>query len=151
VAGFLGTYLGATLVRRNLNALLVGLPLALSAVSLAMLAVGHSLWGVALLMICWGTINSAIPVTWSTWLTKAMRDEPEAGGGLMVAAIQLAIMLGAAFGGVLLDHVSISATFFGGTALLVLGSLTIAYTQRTKRDAVTLEPTLASAEPVPAE
>ena len=43
----------------------------------------------------------------------------------MVAAIQLSIMLGAALGGLLLDHVSIAATFIGGTVLLVLASLTV--------------------------
>jgi predicted MFS family arabinose efflux permease len=30
--------------------------------------------------------------------------------------MQLAIMVGASFGGLLLDHSSISATFFGGAA-----------------------------------
>jgi predicted MFS family arabinose efflux permease len=39
----------------------------------------------------------------------------------MVAAIQLSIMVGAAFGGYLLDLVSVSATFVGG-ALLLLAS-----------------------------
>jgi len=61
-------------------------------------------------------------VAWSTWLTKGISDEPESGGGLLVAAIQLSIMLGAAFGGLLLDHISIAATLIGGTALLVLAS-----------------------------
>ena len=51
-----------------------------------------------------------MPVAWSTWLSQGIADEPDAGGGLMVAAIQLAIMLGAAFGGLLLDHVSLTAT-----------------------------------------
>ena len=138
LAGFLGTYLGSTLVRRNLSALLISLPLALGAINVGLLGFGHSLAGVAVMMIAWGTINSAVPVTWSTWMTKAIRDEPEAGGGLMVAAIQLAIMLGAAFGGVLLDHVSISATFLGGTALLVIGAATMAYSQRAQPAALDL-------------
>jgi predicted MFS family arabinose efflux permease len=78
-----------------------------------------------LLMIAWGTLNSSLPVAWSTWLAKGIRDEPESGGGLMVAAIQLAIMLWAAFGGLLLDHVSIYATFIGGAALLICSVATI--------------------------
>lgn len=41
----------------------------------------------------------------------------------MVAAIQLAIMLGGALGGVLLDHVSIAATFIGASVLLLAASL----------------------------
>jgi len=38
-------------------------------------------------MIAWGAVNSAIPVLWSTWLTKGINDEPESGGGLIVGAI----------------------------------------------------------------
>ncbi|HEX8281064.1 MAG TPA: hypothetical protein VF551_06785, partial [Chthoniobacterales bacterium] len=75
-------------------------------------------------------LNSAIPVAWSTWLAKGIADEPESGGGIMVAAIQLAIMLGAAFGGLLLDHVGIAATFIGGTVLLVVGSVIVGNGER---------------------
>jgi predicted MFS family arabinose efflux permease len=124
-AGFVGTYAATALLEHHLYRLLRGLPLALGAVTVAMLAAGHTLWAVAVTMIAWGSLNSAVPVSWSNWLAQAIRDEPEAGGGLMVAAIQLAIMLGAAFGGLLLDHFSIAATFAGGTALLVLASLAI--------------------------
>jgi predicted MFS family arabinose efflux permease len=64
-------------------------------------------------------------VSWFNWLTQGVRDEPEAGGGLMVAAIQLAIMLGAGLGGLLLDHWSIAATMVGAAALLAMGSLSV--------------------------
>ena len=115
----------SALVGKHLYHLMSGLPLVLGAVTLGLLAVGHVFWAVAVALIIWGTLNSAIPVAWSTWLAKGIRDEPESGGRLMVAAIQLSIMLGAAFGGLLLDHVSIAATFIGGAVLLVLGSLTV--------------------------
>jgi len=85
------------------------------------------------MMIAWGTLNSAIPVAWSSWLAKEVSDEPESGGGLMVAAIQLAIMLGAAFGGLLLDHISIAATLIGGAVLLVLASVTVGVGSRISR------------------
>jgi|CZKL01.1.fsa_nt_gi hypothetical protein len=39
-------------------------------------------------------------------------------------------MLGAAFGGLLLDHISAAATLIGGTVLLVLASLTIGRGER---------------------
>jgi predicted MFS family arabinose efflux permease len=125
LAGFAGTYGAGTLLGRHLTSLLSGLPLALAAVTLGLLATRHIFWGVAVMMIAWGTLNSAIPVAWSTWLAKGISDEPESGGGLMVAAIQLAIMLGAALGGLLLDHISIAATFIGGTVLLIVASLIV--------------------------
>jgi len=122
LAGFAGTYGASALVGRHLFSLLCGLPMALAAVTIGLLAVGHSLWGVAAMMVVWGTLNSAIPVAWSTWLSKGIRDEPESGGGLMVATIQLAIMLGAGFGGLLLDHLSIVATFIGSASVTVGGA-----------------------------
>ena len=125
VAGFVGTYGASALLGRRLYALITGLPLLLAAVTLGLLAVRYHVWGVAAAMIAWGALNSAIPVCWSNWLTKGISDEPESGGGLLVGAIQLSIMLGAAFGGLLLDHISVAATFVGGAVLLVLASLTI--------------------------
>lgn len=124
-AGFLGTYLASRLSGSHLPALLRWLPMGVAAVTLAMLAGGQSLPVVAVAMFAWGTLNSAVPVAWSTWQTKGFADHPESGGGLMVAAIQLSIMLGATFGGLLLDHISIAATFVGGAALLVLASLVV--------------------------
>jgi predicted MFS family arabinose efflux permease len=125
MAGFVGTSAATMLLRCHLYRLLAGLPLALAAVTFAMLAGGHLLWLVAAMMIAWGTLNSAIPVSWFNWLAQGVGDEPEGAGGLMVAAIQLAIMFGASFGGFLLDRFSIAATFTGGVALLVLGSLAV--------------------------
>ncbi|NYE26482.1 MFS transporter [Pigmentiphaga litoralis] len=124
-AGFLGTYSASMLIGRHLYALMRWLPLALAAVTLAMLVAGHWLWAVGGLMVAWGTLNSAIPVCWSTWLSKGVADDPESGGGLMVAAIQLAIMLGGGLGGLLLDGMSITATFVGSAVLLVAASVSV--------------------------
>lgn len=125
VAGFAGTYCATALLGRHLYPMLRWLPLALAAVTVAMVLVGHTLWAVAVTMIAWGALNSALPVAWSTWLSRAVSDEPDSDGGLMVAAIQLAIMLGAALGGLLLDRMSIAATLTGGAILLVTASFTV--------------------------
>lgn len=125
LAGFLGTYGASAMLKGHLYPLLRWLPIALAGATLGLLLVGHILWAVALVMIAWGAINSAIPVCWSTWLSEGINDEPESGGGLLVGAIQLSIMLGASLGGILLDHVSIAATLVGATVLLLLSSLVI--------------------------
>jgi predicted MFS family arabinose efflux permease len=125
IAGFVGTYVASIMVDRHLYSLLTSLPLALGAITLGLLASRYHITGVAFAMFAWGALNSAIPVCWSTWLSKGVSDEPESGGGLLVGAIQLSIMLGGAFGGFLLDHISVAATFIGGTALLVLATFTI--------------------------
>lgn len=125
-AGFLGTWAAGRLLEKDhLFALLRWLPIVMALATVGMLMLDSFLFAVALMMILWGAVNAAVPVCWSTWLAKMMSDEPESGGGLMVACIQLSIMLGGALGGVLLDHLSVVATFAGGTLLLLLSSLVI--------------------------
>ncbi|WP_413165271.1 MFS transporter [Aeromonas salmonicida] len=125
LAGFVGTTAVSLLLHRHLYRMLRWLPLVLGVITLALLAVEHHFWSVALMLILWGALNSAIPVAWSAWITQGIADSPESGGGLMVAAIQLAITLGAAVGGWLLDSLSISATFMGSALLLAAASLVV--------------------------
>lgn len=134
LAGFLGTYSASAMLQRHyLYPLLRWLPLALAIVTLALMELGHAFWAAAAMMAGWGALNAAIPVCWSTWLAQEISDEPESGGGLMVAAIQLAIMLGGAFGGSLLDHLSVAAPLVGGAALLVLSAMVVGNGARLKR------------------
>ncbi|MGL6349757.1 MAG: MFS transporter [Aeromonas sp.] len=132
LAGFAGTTAVSMLLRRHLYRMLRWLPLVLGIITLALLMVEHHFWGVAMMLILWGALNSAIPVAWSAWITQGIADSPESGGGLMVAAIQLAITLGAAVGGWLLDALSISATFMGSALLLAAASLVIGNGRRIK-------------------
>ena len=60
-------------------------------------------------------------VIWMTWMSQNVDDAPEAAGSLMVAAIQASILLGAVVGGMLLDGLSIFATFLGSVALAAIG------------------------------
>ena len=122
LAGFVGTYAASALENCHLSRMLGLLPVVLAAATGWMLLTQHILWSVALAMIAWGAINSAIPVCWSTWLAQGVRDEPESGGGLMVGAIQLSILSGGALGGYLLDHTSITGTFLAGCVLLLLAA-----------------------------
>ncbi|HDZ8913665.1 TPA: MFS transporter [Aeromonas hydrophila] len=132
LAGFAGTTAVSLLLHRHLYRMLRWLPLALGVITLALLTVAHHFWGVALMLILWGTLNSAIPVAWSAWITQGIADTPESGGGLMVTAIQLSITLGAAVGGWLLDSLSISATFMGSALLLTAASLVVGNGSRLK-------------------
>ena len=125
LAGFVGTSAASAVARKHLYLLLGLLPVLLAAVTSWMLLTQHTLWSVAIAMIMWGTINSAIPVCWSTWLSQEIRDEPESGGGLMVGAIQLSIMSGGALGGWFLDRISISGTFLASSALLLLSACVV--------------------------
>ena len=79
--------------------------------------------GRRVLLAGWGLIGTAAPVGWWTWLSKVLPDDAEAGGGLMVAVIQLAIALGATAGGVLYDRSGYESTFALSAAALLASAL----------------------------
>jgi predicted MFS family arabinose efflux permease len=97
---------------------LVAIPLGMAAVALALLGLGH--WQVATvaLLAAWGLIGTPAPVGWGTWLSQTLPDDAEAGGGLMVATIQLGITLGASVGGLLFDLSGYRSTFGASAAML---------------------------------
>ena len=121
-AGLVGTLLFGFIVADRINASLIIMPLAMAALAVAFTAFGDSLGATATLMLLWGFIGTAAPVGWWTWLSKALPDDAEAGGGLMVAVVQLAITAGAAGGGVLYDLGGYRATFLFSALILVLAA-----------------------------
>ncbi len=126
VAGLAGTTLVGSLLTRSVFPVLVIIPLAMSAIALGLLAYGNWIVGAGVLLGVWGLVATAAPVGWFTWLSKALPDDAEAGGGLMVAVIQLAITIGATVGGLLYDGIGYSATFVASAVmLLVSAALTV--------------------------
>lgn len=91
------------------------MPLAMAAIAVALTVLGASPIAVGVLLAGWGLIGTAAPVGWWTCA--------EAGGGLMVAVIQLAIALGATAGGVLYDRSGYESTFTLSAAALVASAL----------------------------
>ncbi|HEU0099778.1 MAG TPA: MFS transporter [Allosphingosinicella sp.] len=126
VAGLVGTWLIGLLLRTRLYGLLIAMPLAMAAIALGLMLLGSSTMAVALLLALWGLIGTAAPVAWWTWLTRTLPRDAEAGGGLMVAAIQLAITLGASAGGLLFDAGGHRAAF-AASALLFCASASAAF------------------------
>ncbi|MDB5725528.1 MAG: transporter [Novosphingobium sp.] len=111
LAGLVGTYLIGRIVDTHLHGLLVALPLAMAVVALVLVATGSSALIVTALLAVWGLLGTAAPVAWWTWLSKTLPDDAEAGGGLMVAVVQIAITASAAGGGLLFDASGYQATF----------------------------------------
>jgi predicted MFS family arabinose efflux permease len=126
VAGLVGTSLIGLLLKKRLQAVLVAMPLAMAAIALGLIAFGSSPVAAAALLALWGLIGTAAPVGWWTWLSKVLPEDAEAGGGLMVAAIQLAITLGASAGGLLFDRSGYEATF-AVSAVILCGSALLAF------------------------
>jgi predicted MFS family arabinose efflux permease len=118
VAGLLGTYVISFLVKQGLYGLLIGMPLAMAALALGLIAFGGSTVVVTVLLAGWGLIGTAAPVAWWTWMSKTLPGDAEAGGGLMVAVIQLAITAGASLGGVLYDSSGYQSAFIAAVVVL---------------------------------
>jgi predicted MFS family arabinose efflux permease len=123
VAGLLGTWLIGRVLRTRLYSLLIAMPLAMAAIAVALTVLGASPIAVGVLLAGWGLIGTAAPVGWWTWLSKVLPDDAEAGGGLMVAVVQLAIALGATAGGVLYDRSGYESTFALSAAALCASAL----------------------------
>ena len=136
VAGLAGTYVIGIALKHSLYGLLISMPLAMAAIAGGLVAAGASALGVAILLMMWGLVGTAAPVAWWTWVSKALPDEAEAGGGLMVAVVQLAITLGAAFGGMLFDAWGYQATFLASAALLMSSSLVAVLAARSSQTAI---------------
>lgn len=125
VAGFVGTWAAGRFIRDDVASLLKLPVLVMGGATGGLLLFGHSAVLVALLLAVWGAMNTAMSVIWMTWMSRNADDAPEAAGGLMVAAIQASILLGAVVGGWLLDAISIQATFLGSVVLAVAAIILI--------------------------
>ncbi len=122
-AGLVGTWLIGLALRSRLYGLLVAMPLVMAAIAVTLVGLGRAPVAVGVLLAGWGLIGTAAPVAWWTWLSRVLPDDAEAGGGLMVAVIQLAIALGATAGGVVYDASGYRSTFALSAAALALSAL----------------------------
>lgn len=126
-AGFVGTWACGRFLKGDVAPLLRLPALIMGACTLGLVVLGASPIAAGLFLALWGAMNTAISVIWMTWMSQNVDDAPEAAGSLMVAAIQTSILLGAVVGGLLLDGLSIQATFIGsvilaGAATLLIGN-----------------------------
>ncbi|MGP4669617.1 MFS transporter [Agrobacterium pusense] len=122
IAGVVGTSLIGNFLKNSLYRTLIVIPVAMAAIALMLIATGHSLPATAVALGIWGMIGTAAPVGWWTWLSRSLPQDAEAGGGLMVAVIQLAITLGAVVGGFLFDFSGYQTTFAASAVLLLIGA-----------------------------
>ncbi|GFO60840.1 MFS transporter [Geomonas silvestris] len=126
VSGLIGTFAIGYALKTRLLLVMGCLSLLLMLVALALVWFGHSLWGAFGLVCLWGLLATSAPVGWWAWVSKTMPDDAEAGGGLMVALVQLAIAAGASVGGYFFDGYGYRSTFLI-SAILFCGAACIAF------------------------
>jgi predicted MFS family arabinose efflux permease len=123
VSGFIGTVLIGRVLNGGLFLTLAVLPALMAATAAALTVLGTSVVAVGILLAVWGFAGTSAPVAWWTWLARTVPDEAEAGGGLMVAIVQLAITLGATMGGIVFDAAGPRAEFLASAGLLAIAAL----------------------------
>ncbi|MGZ8272055.1 MAG: MFS transporter [Methylophilus sp.] len=130
VSGFVGTLLIGAFLKDQLYKTLIIIPLLMAGIAIALPIFGDSTLMTTSFLGVWGLVGTAAPVAWWTWLAKTLPNDAEAGGGLFVAIIQLAIATGATFGGILYDFNGYRATFWMSATLLVMGAIFAFWTSR---------------------
>ncbi|WNY87335.1 MULTISPECIES: MFS transporter [Leclercia] len=132
IAGFIGTLIIAAFLNARFYQTLMAIPLLMAIIAGVLILTGHSVWIVALLLGLWGLLATAAPTGWWTWLARTLPEDAEAGGGLMVAVIQLSIALGSTAGGMVFDNVGWQSTF-GMSAILLLSAVVLTFFTARKR------------------
>ncbi len=122
VAGVIGTALIGLVLKRGLYGALVAIPILMAAIALVLIPFGAWMAPVVVLLGLWGLMATSAPVGWWSWIAETMPRNAEAGGGLMVAVIQLAIACGSTMGGLLFDSMGYRSTFMASAAVLLLAA-----------------------------
>ncbi|HWL68705.1 MAG TPA: MFS transporter [Geminicoccus sp.] len=125
LANFAGTLLAGLFLERSLRLTLVSMPLLMAALGLGLVMLDPAPVAAFLMVALWGLAFGAVPVAWSTWVTRTVPDEAESAGGLVVAAVQLAIALGAAGGGAIFDMSGAAGVFAAASLVLLLATLLV--------------------------
>ncbi|TCN27641.1 MFS transporter [Sinorhizobium americanum] len=128
--GFIGTMLIGAFLKNGMYRTLIAIPVLMAAIAVALVAVGGRVAAAALLLGIWGLFATSAPVGWWTWLSRTLPKDAEAGGGLMVAAIHLAITSGGTVGGFLFDMRGYQVTFGASAVLLMIAAALAVLTSR---------------------
>ncbi|SJM35408.1 MFS transporter [Mesorhizobium delmotii] len=120
IGGFFGNFAGGFMAERSLKTAVGMAPLLIAVAAALLLTLGASPVVAAIAVAAWGFAFGAVPVGLQTWLVRAAPDQAESAGGLMVATFQVAIALGAVFGGLLVDNAGVASAFaYCGIATLL--------------------------------
>ena len=140
VANFVGTLLAGKLLERSLRGTLILMPMIVGSIALLLVMIPSSFIGHALLIATWGMAFGGVPVAWSNWVARAVPDQAESAGGMVVAAVQGAIAAGAAAGGMLFNFKGIEGLFVTAGISMFLAGLLIALWVRVGKSAHNTQP-----------
>ncbi|CNK24119.1 putative membrane transport protein [Yersinia intermedia] len=119
-ANFVGTLLSGWLMERSLRATLILMPTLVGIAAFGMIWLPVQGTGLMILVALWGLAFGGIPVAWSNWVARAIPDQVETAGGMVVASVQSSIAAGAALGGLVFGIGGVTGVFIiAGTVMLI--------------------------------
>lgn len=124
-ANFVGTLLAGWLLEKSPRGTMVLMPALVGVAALALVWLPASVPGQVVLLALWGMAFGGVPVAWSNWVARAVPDQAESAGGMVVASVQSAIAAGAAAGGAMFSFSGIDGVFVAAGILMLLAGLLI--------------------------
>lgn len=123
ISGLFGTLMASRTLSISLYGVLVATPAVLAILLGLLLAFGHMAVPAMMILGLWSFGRAHIGVAANAWIALEFPDHVEGAGGILVAAIQGSMMIGAMLGGVLIDNVSAEAPPTAGAILLAVGAV----------------------------
>jgi predicted MFS family arabinose efflux permease len=133
--GFFSNAFTSMAVADHLKKAVAAMILLLLGAMSSMLLLEHSPIGETAGMLLWGIAFGALPLCFSVWIQRDTTELPEAGSAMFVSVIQVAIAVGSAVGGTIVDRAGIHADFTLGLGLALLGLAALQRLAATKRTA----------------
>jgi predicted MFS family arabinose efflux permease len=130
IASFVGNAVAGPLADRRLPVLVIAAPVAIGLGTVVFALLGSSLPLAFVTVFVWGVGFGAVPTMVQTWMAHVAPERLESAGGLVVAAFQVAITIGAAVGGLLIDSVGVQWAFLAGGIAAVIGAMVLSSARR---------------------
>lgn len=130
VANLAGASIARHLLSWNLYQTLAFMPFIMGISAVSLVFFGQFTITASVLVAIWGMALGVVQLGWTAWLTKTVPDEVESAGGLQIAVIQLAIMTGAASGGLVFDHTQAKGVFLFSGIIAFLAALAVFYASK---------------------
>ncbi|WP_272525062.1 MULTISPECIES: MFS transporter [unclassified Providencia] len=134
ITGFIGTLLINCVLKIGFYQTLIAIPLLMASIAVSLIFFGYSSLTSIVLLSIWGFIATAAPVGWWSWIPRIFSNSAEAGGGLMVAVIQLSIACGASVGGIIFDLMGYESTFAVSALFLVVAAILVQCTAKAEKE-----------------
>ncbi|MDI2131117.1 MFS transporter [Yinghuangia seranimata] len=124
-AGIAGNFLIGGLAGRDARKAIIVISLLLAAILALFPVLGTTAVGGVVLLIAWGLAFGGVPVSVQTWILQSAPGETEPATALNTSVFNLAIALGALFGGLVVNASSVTVALGVGAAVAVLTSVAV--------------------------